>query len=86
MGGGASPRPADAGREGQPVDDNRRPLDAGAPLPPAEREQAHRLDEQTRSTRRQELLRDYGREVPQEQERDAEIERDRRGRERTRER
>ena len=90
LGGGASPRPSvsaeaspdrpEAGREGQgpQPDDNRKPLDAGAPLPPPEREQAQRLDEQTRSTRRQELLRDYGREVPQEQERDAAIERDQR--------
>ena len=49
----------------------------------AEPVKAAQLDDATRSTHRQELLRDYGREIPDEVERDAAIERDR-GRERTR--
>jgi hypothetical protein len=77
LGGGASPRPRDTATEGQGRE------------PPAERDKAHQLDEQTRSARRQDLLRDYGREVLPETEQDARIERDRnasarRGRERTR--
>jgi len=81
LGGGSSPRPKDAGREGQAQPDDRsRPLDAGAPLPPAEHEKAVQRDEQQKSARRQELLRDYGREVTQETERDAAIERDQRSR------
>jgi hypothetical protein len=66
---------------------------APSPEPPAQKreataptesqEQAVQREEAQRSTHRQELLRDYGREIPQETERDAEIERDR-GRERTR--
>jgi hypothetical protein len=51
-----------------------------ATAPPTESQQR---EEAQRSTHRQELLRDYGREIPDEVERDAEIERDR-GRERTR--
>ena len=82
LGGGSSPRPHDAATEGQ----GRNPppehhaLDAGAPLPPAEHQKAVQSEEQQKSTRRQELLRDYGREVPQETEQDAKIERDNRNR------
>ena len=81
LGGGSSPRPQGA-KEGQ----GRNPppehhaLDAGAPLPPAEHQRAVQREEQQKSTRRQELLRDYGREVLPETERDAKIERDRRNR------
>ncbi len=85
LGGGSKPQPAKEG-QGQAVDGGWRPLDAGAPLPPDEREKAQRLDQDMRSSRRQELLREFGREVTQETEQDARIERDRRGRERTRER
>ena len=66
------------------VELDKQPLDAGPVPPPAEREEAIHREEETRSARRQSLLREYGREVPQEIERDVEIERDRRGRERER--
>ena len=83
LGGGSSPRPfaQEAGREGQaqPPPEHHA-LDAGAPLPPAEHQKAVQREEQQKSTRRQELLRDYGREVPQETEQDAKIERDQRNR------
>ena len=54
-----------------------------APEPKASRRYANieaflEAERQERATRRQELLRDYGREVPQENERDAAIERDQR--------
>ena len=52
--------------------------------PPDEREEAVRREQDARSARRQELMRDHGREVPEETARDAEIERDKRGRERER--
>ena len=81
LGGGSSPRPRDAATEGrEQPDDNRRPLDAG-PLPPPEvRVEAVKREEEQKSTRRQELLRDYGREVTPETEQDAKIERDQRNR------
>ncbi len=92
LGGGSSPRPRDAATEGQGRDPppEQHALDSGPVPSPEVRQKAHQLDQETRSTRRQELLRDYGREVPQENERDAAIERDQRqqrdrgGRERTR--
>ena len=67
------------GRE-QPPPEHRRPLDAGAPLPPPSHQKAVQREEQQKSTRRQELLRDYGREVLPENEQDAKIERDQRNR------
>jgi Relaxase/Mobilisation nuclease domain len=66
--------------QGQAIDDNRRPLDAGAPLPPAARAEAARREDDQKSTRRQDLLREYGREIPAETEQDAKIERDQRNR------
>jgi Anti-CBASS Acb1-like protein len=58
------------------------------PPPPPSREPPepapHEGEEAERSKHRQELLRDYGREIPPEIERDAEIERDRQRRERER--
>ena len=81
LGGGSSPRPRDAAKEGrEQPDDNRRPLDAGPVPPPEVRVEAVKREEEQKSTRRQELLRDYGREVPQETEQDAKIERDQRNR------
>jgi hypothetical protein len=78
LGGGTS-----GGNKGAEPD-NRQPLGAGAVQPPDEREEAVRREQDARSARRQELMRDYGREVPEETARDAEIERDKRGRERER--
>ncbi len=88
LGGGASPRPsasAEASADRQEGQGRNPPpehhaLDAGAPLPPAEHEKAVQREAQQKSTRRQELLRDYGREIPQETEQDAKIERDQRNR------
>ncbi len=58
-----------------------------APPEPAPRAQApHEREEEERSRRRQELMREYGREVRPENERDAEIERERQRRGRERER
>ena len=78
LGGGASPRPQDAAKDEQrPPPEHRAP--AAGPVPPPEvRVEAVKRDEAQKSTRRQELLRDYGREVTPETERDAEIERDQR--------
>ena len=87
MGGGSSPRPRDAATEGrEQPDDNRRPLDAGPVPPPEVRAEAVKREEEQKSTRRQELLRDYGREVLPENEQDAKIERDRNAHDRGRER
>lgn len=81
FGGGSSPRPRDAATEGREhPDDCRRPLDAGPVPPPEVRVEAVKREEEQKSTRRQELLRDYGREVTQETEQDAKIERDQRNR------
>jgi hypothetical protein len=81
LGGGSSPKPHDAAKEGrEQPDDSRRPLDAGPVPPPEMRAEAVKREEEQKSTRRQELLRDYGREVPQETEQDAKIERDQRNR------
>ncbi len=81
LGGGSSPKPKDAATEerGQ-TDDNRRPLDAGPVPPPEVRVEAVKREEEQKSSRRQELLRDYGREVNPETEQDAKIERDQRDR------
>ena len=62
-------------------DDTKTPLDAGGAS--ASDEAVHREQEQ-KSARRQKYLSDFSREVPDEKQRDAEIERDRKGRERTR--
>jgi hypothetical protein len=87
LGGGSSPRPRDAATEGREhPDDNRRPLDAGPMPPPEVRVEAVKREEEQKSTRRQELLRDYGREVLPETEQDAKIERDRNAHDRGRER
>ena len=81
LGGGSSPRPRDAAKEGrEQPDDNRRPLDAGPVPPPEVRVEAVKREEEQKSARRQELLRDYGREVLPEAEQDAKIERDQRNR------
>ena len=81
FGRGSSPRPQETAKEGREhPDDNRRPLDAGAVPPPEVRVEAVKREEEQKSTRRQELLRDYGREVLPENEQDAKIERDRRDR------
>lgn len=68
----------------KPKDDDKRPLDAGPVPPKVEIDEAHRLDQEQRSARRQRYLQDFSREVPQETEKDAEIDRDRKGRERER--
>jgi hypothetical protein len=87
LGGGSSPRPRDAATEGREhPDDSRRPLDAGPVPPPEVRVEAVKREEEQKSTRRQELLRDYGREVLPENEQDAKIERDRNAHDRGRER
>ncbi len=87
LGGGSSPRPRDAAKEGrEQPDDNRRPLDAGPVPPPEVRVEAVKREEEQKSTRRQELLRDYSREVTPETEQDAKIERDRNSHDRGRER
>jgi hypothetical protein len=87
LGGGSSPRPRDAATEGREhPDDSRRPLDAGPVPPPEVRVEAVKREEEQKSTRRQELLRDYGREVLPETEQDAKIERDRNAHDRGRER
>jgi Relaxase/Mobilisation nuclease domain len=77
--GGGPAKPQQASK-----DDPGQPLGAGAVQPPDEREEAVRREQDARSARRQELMRDHGREVPEETARDAEIERDKRGRERER--
>ena len=87
LGGGSSPKPHDAATEGrEQPDDNRRPLDTGPVPPPEVRAEAIKREEEQKSTRRQELLRDYGREVLPENEQDAKIERDRNAHDRGRER
>jgi hypothetical protein len=78
LGGGSSPRPQEGQGRNPPPEHHA--LDAGAPLPPAEHQKAVQREEQQKSTRRQELLRDYGREVLPETEQDAKIERDQRNR------
>lgn len=63
------------------------PLDTGAVPPKAEIEEAQRREQEQQSARRQRYLRDFSREVPDEVQRDADIERDQKergGRERTR--
>jgi hypothetical protein len=76
--GGGSSKPA--------KDDNRLPLDRGAVPPKAERDEALHREQDQQSSRRQKYLREFSREVPDEVQRDADIERDKtKGRERTRE-
>lgn len=75
---------APAKSKGRAKDDDRIPLDTGPVPAKAEIEEAHRRDQEERSSRRQRYLREFSREVPQEGERDAELERDRKGRERER--
>ena len=74
-GGDSSPSPEPTAEQSAMADP--KPATPGTP------EEATQREEAQRSTHRQELLRDYGREIPAEIERDAAIERDR-GRERER--
>jgi hypothetical protein len=80
LGGGAS-----APAKGRAKDDNKIPLDAGKVPPRAEIDEASRREHEQKSARRQKYLREHSREVPDEVQRDADIERDKKGRERTRE-
>ena len=76
LGGGAS-------KPKQSKDVEKAPLDAGGVPPKEEIDKARGLDQEQQSARRQKYLREFSREVPQERERDAEVERDK-GRERER--
>lgn len=79
LGGGAS-KPKRGAK-----DDNKTPLDAGAVPPKAEIDAASRLEQDQQSARRAKYLQEFSREVPDEVQRDADIERDnKKGRERTR--
>ena len=76
----AEPMPTPT-REGQAPPAPAQPPREAEPSPPAPEPASARMrhaERQQRAARRQELLRDYGREVPQENERDAAIERDQR--------
>ncbi len=65
-------------------DESKRPLDA-APMPPnAEHEEAIHREQEQKSARRQKYLQKFSREVPDELQHAADLERDRKGRERTR--
>jgi relaxase-like protein len=76
---GESPSPK------QGKDYEKAPLDAGAAQPRPDIEEAVHREQEQKSARRQKYLRDYSREVPDEKQRDADIERDQtKGRERTR--
>jgi hypothetical protein len=77
--GQAPPTPAPAPPQREPEPSPPAPEPASARMRHAERVAAFvEAERQQRAARRQELLRDYGREVPQENERDAAIERDQR--------
>jgi hypothetical protein len=78
--GGAPSKPKGSAR-----DDNQIPLDPGKVPPQDEIEKASRREHEEKSTRRQKYLREHSREVPDEKQHEADIERDRKGRERTRE-
>ena len=66
-------------------DESRSPLDAGAVETKAEHDEAIHREQEQKSARRQKYLREYSREVPDEMQRDADLERDKTtGRERTR--
>jgi hypothetical protein len=80
LGGGAS-RPA----KGSAKDDNKIPLDPGKVPSKDEADKLRRIEQEQQSTRRQKYLRLHSREVPDELQRDADIQRDpTTGRERTR--
>ncbi len=69
-----------------PKDHSKTPLAAGAAQPKAEHDEAIHSEQEQKSARRQKYLREFSREVPDEKQRDADIERDQtKGRERTRE-
>jgi Relaxase/Mobilisation nuclease domain len=74
---GASPSPK------QGKDYTKAPLDAGGAQRPDIEEAVHQEQEQ-KSKRRQKYLSDHSREVPDEKQQEADLERDRKGRERTR--
>jgi hypothetical protein len=72
-----APTPAPPPREPEPLPPAPEPAPEPKRMSHAERVKAFvEAEQQQRAARRQELLRDYGREVPQENERDAAIERD----------
>ena len=82
--GGAASKPKDA-EKGTAQADEKRPLDAGGAQSKAEHDEAIHREQEQQSARRQRYLREFSREVPDEKQRDAEIERDQtKGRERTR--
>ena len=73
------------GGSGKPAkDDNKIPLNAGPSSTKAEHDEAIHREQEQKSARRQKYLADHAREVPDEKQRDADIERDKKGRERTR--
>jgi hypothetical protein len=81
---GGAPTPPKGGAEGSAKDDNRIPLDPGKVPPKDEIDKAQRLDHEQRSARHAKYLQKFSREVPDEVQRDADIEHDKKGRERTR--
>jgi hypothetical protein len=76
--GGASPPKRRA------KDDDRSPLDFGPVSTKEQIDEASRREQEQQSDRRQRYLRTHSREVPDEKQRDADFELDRKGRERTR--
>ena len=72
------------GAPSKPRDDDKRPLDRGSPPPQAEIDEALLREQEQQSARRAKYVQKFSREVPDERQRDAEIEHDKKGRERTR--
>jgi hypothetical protein len=70
--------------KGGAKDDDKTPLDAEAVSPKAEIDEALRREQDQQSKRRAKYVREFSRELPDETARDAEIERDKKDRERTR--
>ena len=72
------------GAPSKPRDDDKRPLDAGPAPREAEIDEAILREQDQQSARRAKYVQKFSREVPDERQRDAEIEHDKKGRERTR--
>ena len=72
------------GAPAKPRDDAKRPLDAGAPPSKVEIDEALQREQDQQSARRAKYVQKFSREVPDERQRDADIEHDKKGRERTR--
>jgi hypothetical protein len=68
----------------KPRDDDKRPLDTGPAPRPAEIDEAIQREQDQQSARRAKYVQKFSREVPDERQRDADIEHDKKGRERTR--